>query len=322
MIQPSKSIKASEDGEEDPQETFKKEVPFAKFLQRFFKPGKINEESFKVLPCDFLILSGSCIVNESILTGESLPQIKDSISYAPLDQNLDIKKAHKSSILFCGTEVLQITSSEKLPAFMKTQHTPTNSCIGYVLRTGFNTAKGKLTRTVLYSSENIQFKQKDAFLLIFFLLIFAISSASYVLYHGLQDTTRDKGKLFIRCILIITTVVPPELPMILSIAVNSSLLYLQRKKLFCTEPFRIPLAGTVQICAFDKTGTLTGDTMVMRGIINPEDLYSNDFKNPKLDFKIVSEESAFVLGGYHSLFQLDSKMTGDPIELAFFTSSN
>ncbi len=60
----------------------------------------------------------------------------------------------------------------------------------------------------------------DGLVIVLVLLIFALISSANVLYFGLHDPSRDKNKLFLRCILIVTTVVPPELPMILSIAVN------------------------------------------------------------------------------------------------------
>lgn len=50
--------------------------------------------------------------------------------------------------------------------------------------------------------------------------------------------------------------------MILNLAVNNSILFLQKKKIFISEPKKIPIGGRVNIVAFDKTGTLTEDKFI------------------------------------------------------------
>ena len=54
-----------------------------------------------------------------------------------------------------------------------------------VIRTGFETEKCKLMRTVLYKNNTV--KNTDGYYLIIILLIFSIISSGYVLYHGLLD---------------------------------------------------------------------------------------------------------------------------------------
>ena len=62
---------------------------------------KIPEQT--VLPCDLILLSGSCIVNESMLTGESVPVFKNSIPFT--NQKFNISEDAKY-VLFGGTKVI------------------------------------------------------------------------------------------------------------------------------------------------------------------------------------------------------------------------
>lgn len=143
---------------------------------------------------------------------------------------------------------------------------PDGGALAVVLRTGAHTSQGELLGVILHSAERVSVADSEAFAFIGGMLVFALAAAWYVLTKGLQDPTRDRWKLGLHVIMIITTVVPPELPVELSMAVNMSLTGLLRKGIYCTEPARIPLAGQVGTVCMDKTGTLTSDTFRVQGV--------------------------------------------------------
>jgi len=251
------------------------------------------------IPADALLLAGSVVVEEAVLTGESAPQWKAplyesaaaaaaaaaadgvggaapktpsssspssssfaEVTNADLSSRLDAKR-HRPHILYGGTTVLQ-----HAPDPGAHDPPPDGGCLAVVLRTGYETAQGRLMRTILHAhaGDRVTANSWEAGAFICLLLVFALAAAGYVLRAGLADPGRDRFKLYLNCVMIVTSVVPPELPMELTIAVNASLVALARCGIWCTEPFRIPLAGGVHVACFDKTGTLTSDEMVLEGV--------------------------------------------------------
>ena len=60
-------------------------------------------------------------------------------------------------------------------------------CIGFVMKTGFDTSKGKLIRRVVAHAENPSIEEKDGLWIILFLLFCSLLTAAYVLEQGLKN---------------------------------------------------------------------------------------------------------------------------------------
>nr|CCC91813.1 unnamed protein product [Trypanosoma congolense IL3000] len=254
-------------------------------------------------PADAILIRGTCVVNEAMLTGESTPQLKEAVEDA--DIPLEMKR-HTRHLLFSGTQLLLSNGPHDK------SETERGRALAVVLKTGFETKQGKLLRTILHSQERASENNSEAFGFIGLLLVFALAAAGYLLKRGLEDPNRDRWKLFLSCVQIITAVVPPELPMELTLAVNTALTSLVKQNVFCTEPFRIPFAGKVDTCCFDKTGTLTTDEMLFSGV----DMADGNGLLNKL--KAVPPKAELTLVTCHSLLQLENSDTvaGDAMEKA------
>ena len=60
-----------------------------------------------IMPCDAVLMSGQCIVNESMLTGESVPVIKNCISLTEERYSASDYELQKKHTLYGGTLVIQ-----------------------------------------------------------------------------------------------------------------------------------------------------------------------------------------------------------------------
>lgn len=294
--------------------------------------GRTQEDSG--VACDMLLLEGAAIVNEAMLSGESTPVLKESIQLRPGDATIEPEGLDKNAFIYGGTKVLQVSHGnsveDDIGAVSKLSSgvppPPDKGAVAVVIKTGFETSQGSLVRTMIYSTERVSANNVEALLFILFLCVFAVAASWYVWQEGVKQD-RKRSKLMLDCVLIITSVVPPELPMELSLAVNTSLAALSKYAIFCTEPFRIPFAGRVDVACFDKTGTLTGEDLVVDGIAGltlgqPGAKVGPD--GAHVDLSAITEvgtETTLVLATAHALVKLDEgDIVGEPMEKATVTS--
>jgi len=115
----------------------------------------------------------------------------------------------------------------------------------------------------------------------------------------------------------------------LSLAVNTSLAALSKYAIYCTEPFRIPYAGRVDIACFDKTGTLTGEDLVLEGVAGQLPASSTALTGAEAvkalrvlnATRMVKEEVQWLLATGNALVRLDDgTIVGDPMERATLDS--
>jgi len=294
--------------------------------------GRTKEDSG--VACDMILVEGSAIVNEAMLSGESTPVLKDSIQLRPGDAHLEPEALDKTAFLYGGTKVLQVshgTGTEDGPDSIPPVASgvpppPDKGAMAVIVKTGFETSQGSLVRTMIFSTERVSVGNVEALLFILFLLMFAIAASWYVWQEGVARD-RKRSKLLLDCVLIVTSVVPPELPMELSLAVNTSLAALSKYAIFCTEPFRIPYAGRVDVACFDKTGTLTGEDLVVDGIAGlslGQTSAKTEADGAQTELIAPAEvglETTLVLATAHALVKLDEgEIVGEPMEKATLSS--
>uniref|UniRef100_A0A8C9REH5 Polyamine-transporting ATPase 13A3 n=1 Tax=Scleropages formosus TaxID=113540 RepID=A0A8C9REH5_SCLFO len=267
-----------------------------------------------IMPCDAVLISGTCIVNESMLTGESVPVTKTNLP----DPGHSVKREagdstysteeHKRHTLFCGTSVIQTRfySGEQVKAV--------------VVRTGFSTAKGQLVRSILYPKPTDFKLYRDAYL--FLLCLVGVAGIGFVYSIVLSIINHVPAKtIIIESLDIITITVPPALPAAMTAGIVYAQRRLKRIGIFCISPQRINICGQINLVCFDKTGTLTEDGLDLWGIHRAEkgSFYLSEEKVCKEP--LVKSQFVACMATCHSLTKIEGELSGDPLDLKMFEAT-
>ena len=260
-------------------------------------PGDVFElpDDGMAIPCDCILLSGSVIINEAMLTGESTPIIK---SHLPnIKQNFDEENDTKY-FLFAGTRIVQKRPENKKPV------------IALVYSTGFNTVKGNIIRSILYPVEmDSKFANESVKFMIFMAILCVVGFLTVLPFKIKmakdEEDPDERRKAYIEIATqgldLITTAVPPSLPCCLGIGIGIAQRRFKKKGIMCINREKITSAGRIDVCVFDKTGTLTEDHLNISGFL-PVEAHRRDETQLNLD-----SHNTFMFDQYYDSVEVLSK---------------
>ncbi|KAJ5061437.1 hypothetical protein J3E74DRAFT_465356 [Bipolaris maydis] len=257
-------------------------------------PGDVYEVTDPALtqfPCDSLLLSGDCIVNESMLTGESIPVSKIPVT----NQSLDLLDLSASAV---HPEVARhmLFSDDEAAAL----------------------AMGALVRSMLFPKPSGFKFYRDSFRYISVMAMIAMIGfvASFINFVHLG---LEWHLIVVRALDLITIVVPPALPATLTIGTSFAL----------SRPQRVNVGGKLDVVCFDKTGTLTEeglDVLGVRVVERPRNRFSELLpdaydilpasqhdRDPTVEYH-AHKTILYTMATCHSLRKIDKELVGDPYE--------
>ncbi|XP_069568613.1 polyamine-transporting ATPase 13A3-like isoform X2 [Brachyistius frenatus] len=243
-----------------------------------------------IMPCDAVLFHGTCIVNESMLTGESVPITKTSLPSSGEEASRSYNmEEHKKHTLFCGTHVIQ---------------------------TRFYS--GELVKAVVVQTD---FKlYRDAYL--FLLCLVGVAGIGFIYTIVLSIMNKVPAKtIIIESLDIITITVPPALPAAMTAGIVYAQRRLKRVGIFCISPQRINICGQLNLVCFDKTGTLTEDGLDLWGIQRAEDGSFSPPESEAAKESLVNTTFVACMASCHSLTKIEGELSGDPLDLKMFSAT-
>ncbi|XP_042868146.1 polyamine-transporting ATPase 13A3-like isoform X2 [Penaeus japonicus] len=273
-----------------------------KLSSRELVPGDVMliSDGLGRMEVDAVVLQGSVVVNEAMLTGESVPITK--IAIPKEDDTMFSEEEHKRHFLYSGTEVLQVRGGKELPVL--------------VINTGFYTARGELVRSILFPKPIEHHFYGDFLKLLGVFLLIGLGAMVWSLFQWAK--IRAAWDVVFLSLDLVTFVVPSVLPATITAINACTQQRLKRKDVYCLSSNYISLSGSVDTVCFDKTGTLTEDDLALAGVIPCTD---GDMGSPIEDVAHLQTEQSLTraLATCHSLTSINGRLVGYPIDTKIFS---
>ncbi len=205
-------------------------------------------ESGDMVPADLrLINEQECRVDESLLSGESLPVLKDALAILDTDALLQ----ERINMVFSGSLVIH------------------GRAMGVVTATGIDTELGKIAKDVLQREKTKPplLVRMEAFTwrLTWAMGAFTILIAAIVLYQGMPLMD-----VFLLAVALAVAAIPEGLPVAITITLAISTRRMTKRNVIARTLVAVEALGSCTFIATDKTGTLTRNEITVEGITLPD----------------------------------------------------
>lgn len=198
-----------------------------------------------IVPADLRILKvENFLIDESVLSGESVPLSKITISLSKVaDEVFEAK-----NIAFAGTSVISGRGE------------------GIVIGTGRKTVLGEITKLVSGITRESVY-EKELFNFSRIILRFVVISITFVFLANLIiKGTTNFFEFLLFSLALIVSIIPEALPVVVTFALSEGSLKLAKEKVVVKRLSSVEDLGSIEILCADKTGTLTENKLSLEKI--------------------------------------------------------
>ncbi len=198
-----------------------------------------------IIPADLcLIESKNLCINQSSMTGESMPVEKDATVIVHVADDLFSCK----KLCFHGTNVTN------------------GSGKGIVVQTGENTLFGNLSSNLLNTKPKSSFDKGIVRYVVMMVIFMIVLGLATLLINALIKKSWTDALQFALAVAVGLT--PEMLPMIITVNLAKGAFKLSKKKMITKRLSAVQNLGAIDILCTDKTGTLTEDNIVLSNYTN------------------------------------------------------
>ncbi|EMA6343664.1 calcium-translocating P-type ATPase, PMCA-type [Bacillus cytotoxicus] len=274
-----------------------KEIPSEEIV-----PGDIVMlDAGRYVPCDLrLIETANLKIEESALTGESVPVDKDSLYHPSLQHNKPVPLGDQKNMAFMSTLVTY------------------GRGVGIAVGTGMNSQIGKIATLLHEAEDDTTPLQKSLAQVGKYLGVVAVAICIIMFFIGFFQG-RDTLEMFMTAISLAVAAIPEGLPAIVSIVLAIGVQRMIKQNVIIRKLPAVEALGSVTIICSDKTGTLTQNKMTVTH-------FYSDYEYDQLEnLNIHNKAHRLLLENMilcnDASYSVESQ-TGDPTEIALLIAGD